>query len=156
MLIKPKIATHQYAIPPEVCQTMLSLIEDGPIHPLHLKNFLKQFYPNRQAVIHQMMFNFCLKCKDLEMKFGSLGNVSTDHANAIFDPASLENAPEHWDTDPKYSQVYKDAMQEILLGPVEDFDGQIAIIKIMEKVKECQGNRYDYRVFYTDDGRPAG
>ncbi len=46
MLIKAKMATHQYIILPEKCQKMLSLIEDGPIHPLHLKNFLKQFYPN--------------------------------------------------------------------------------------------------------------
>ncbi len=84
MLTKAKRATHQYIIPPEACQKMLSLIEDRPIYPLHLQNFLKQFYPKFQAVTHQMMFNYSLKCKDLEMKFGYLGNVPTDHANAIF------------------------------------------------------------------------
>ncbi len=26
----------------------------------------------------------------------------------------------------------------------------------MDKVKECQRNRYDYRVFYTDYSQPAG
>ncbi len=26
----------------------------------------------------------------------------------------------------------------------------------MEKVKQCQDNRFDYRVFYAEDGRPAG
>ncbi len=65
-------------------------------------------------------------------------------------------ASEHWDTDPKYSQVCKDAMQEIFLGPVEDFDDQIAVVKILEKVKEYQQSIYDYRVFYADDGMPAG
>ncbi len=90
------------------------------------------------------------------MKFSFFGNVTTDHANAIFDPASLENSPEHWDKDPKYSQVYKDSVQEIFFGPNEDFDGQIVIVKIMEEVKECQGNRYAHRVFYADIRRPAG
>ncbi len=45
-------------------------------------------------------------------------------------------------------------MQEILLGPVEDFYGQIA--KIMDEVKVFQGNRYDYMVLYVDDRWPAG
>ena len=68
----------------------------------------------------------------------------------------LENAPEHWDTNPIYSLVFKEAMQDIVLGSVEDFDGQIAIVKIMEKVKQSQENGFDYRVFYAEDGRPAG
>ncbi len=47
-------------------------------------------------------------------------------------------------------------MQDILLGYVEDFDGQIVIVKNMEKVKGSQENGYDYRVFCVEDGRPAG
>ncbi len=156
MLIKAKMSTHQNIISPEACHTMLSLIENGPIHPLHLNNFLKRFYLDSQEVTPTMVFNFHLKCKDLKLKYGCLGNVPTEQANAVFDPSSLENAPEHWDTNPKYSKVFKDATQEILLGPVENFDGQIAIVKLMEKVIECQGNRYNYRVFYTDDRQPAG
>ena len=103
-----------------------------------------------------MLFNFCLKCKDLQQKYGSLGNVPSDQANAVFDPSSLENAPEHWDTDPKYSAVFKQAMQEVLLGDINDFDGQIAVVKIMEKVKLCRENGFDYRVYYADDNRPGG
>ena len=156
MLIKAKMATHQYVIPPKACHTMLKLIEDGPILPLHLKNFLKQYYPDSQAISPQMMFNFRLKCKDLELKYGSLGNVPPDKANKIFDPSSLESAPEHWDTNPIYSQTFKDAMQEVLIGPADEFNGQIAVVRIMEKVKECQRDGFDYRVFYADDNRPAG
>ncbi len=33
MLIKAKMATFQYKFPPGSCQTMLNLINDGPIHP---------------------------------------------------------------------------------------------------------------------------
>ncbi len=69
-----------------------------------------------------MIFNFWLKCKDLQQKYGFLGNVPTYQANAVFDHTNLENAPEHWDTDPKYSHVFKDAMKEILLGAIEAFD----------------------------------
>ncbi len=147
MLIKAKKLRFQYIIPHESCQTILSLMQDRPIHPLHVKNFIKHFYPNMQVVKHQMTSNFCLKWKDLKFKYGSLGSIPIDKANAFFDPESLENAPEHWDSDPKYSQVFKDAMQAILLGRIKDVDGQIAIIKIMEKEKEYQHNRYDYRLF---------
>lgn len=59
--------------------------------------------------------------------------LPTNQANALFDPASLENTPEYWDTDPKYSQLFKDAMQETLLGPIKDFDGQIALVKKWKK-----------------------
>ncbi len=138
MLIKAKKSSFQYIIPPEACQTMQFLMQDGPIHPIHLKNFIKLFYPNSQVVTHQMMFDFHLKSKDLELKYGSLGNVPTDAANDVFDPTSLENAPEHWDSDPKHSQVFKDAIQEILLVPIEDFDGQIAFVKIMKKRMSTQ------------------
>ncbi len=156
MLIKAKMATKQYRIPPEACYTMLHLIEDGPVHPLHVKNFLKRFYPNSVDISHQMMFNFRLKCKELQQKFGSLQNVPTEQAHAVFDKASLENAPEHWDTNPIYSQVFKQTMQEVLLGSPEEFDGQIAIVKIMEKVKLCRKKGFDYRVFYEEDQHPAG
>ncbi len=120
---------------------MLKLIEDGPIHPLHVKNFLKQFYPESQVITPQMMFNLWLKYKDLQQKYGLLGNVPTDASNAVFNPLSQENASEHRDTHPVYSKVFKKAMQEVLLGSVEEFDRQIAIIKIMEKVKIRHGNR---------------
>ncbi len=123
---------------------------------LHVCKFLKQFYPDSQAITPQMMFNFHLKCKDLQQKYGSLGEVPTDQANIVFNPTSLENAPEHGDTNPIYSLVFKETMQVILLGYVEDFDGQIAIVKIMEKVNQSQENEFDYRVFYAEDGRPAG
>ncbi len=58
MLISAKLATKQYVIPPEACLTMLKLIGDGPIHPLHVKNFMKRFYPDNQAIAPQTMFNF--------------------------------------------------------------------------------------------------
>ncbi len=32
----------------------------------------------------------------------------------------------------------------------------LQFVKIMEKVKQCQENGYDYRAFYTEDGHPAG
>ncbi len=35
-------------------------------------------------------------------------------------------------------------MQDIFLGSVEEFDGQIEIVKIMEIVKGSQENGYDY------------
>ncbi len=74
----------------------------------------------------------------------------------MFDPSSLENTPENWDTNPIYSQVFKEAMQEVLLGSPEEFDGQIAIDKIMEKVKFCREKGFDYRVFHAEDQCPAG
>ncbi len=101
------------------------------------------------------MFNFCLKCKELWNKYDYLVNLPKDKADAVFDPEILEDAPEHWGTNPGYSQVFKESMQEVLLGSVKDFDRQIAIVKIMEKVNQCQGNGYDYRVFYAEDGRPG-
>ncbi len=55
-----------------------------------------------------------------------------------------------------YSQVFKQAIHEVLLGRLEGFNRQIAIVKIMEKVRQCQGNGYNYRVFYAGDGHPAG
>lgn len=156
MLIKAKKATFQYVIPPNACRTMLNLIQDGPVHPNHIRSFLKRFYPSSQVVTSTMIFNFRLKCVELQNTYGSLDNVPTEKAHAVFDPSSLESAQEYWDTNPIYSKVFKDAMQEVLVGPIDDFDGQIAIVKIMEKVKQCQQNRFDYRVFYADDARPAG
>ncbi len=103
-----------------------------------------------------MMFNFCLKCKELQNKYGSLVNAPKDKANSVFDPKSLENAPEHWDTNTVYSEVFKEAMQDVLLGNIEDFDRHIEIVKIMEKVKQYQGDGYDYQVFYAEDRRPTG
>ncbi len=38
---------------------------------------------------------------------------------------------------------------------MEDFDGQIAIVKFMEKVKQSKENGFDYRVFYAENGSPA-
>ncbi len=72
-----------------------------------------------------------------------MGNGPPDKVNAVTNPSSLESAPEHWDTNLIYSQVFKDAMQEVLLGPINDFNGQIAIEKIMEKVKHCQDNQFE-------------
>ncbi len=156
MLIKAKMATFQYVIPTEACHTMLNLIKDGPVHPQHVRSFIKRFYPSSQAVNGAMMFNFRLRCKELQNKYGSLSNVPPDKAHSVFDPSSLELAPEHWDTNPIYSQVFKDAMQEVLVGPIDKFNGQITVVKIMEKVKECKDNQFDYRVFCAEDERPAG
>ncbi len=61
------------------------------------------------------MFNFRLKCKDLQQKYDSLGNVLTDTANDVFNPSSLDDSPEYWDTNPVYLKVFKKAMQEIYL-----------------------------------------
>ncbi len=46
-------------------------------------------------------------------------------------------------------------MQDILICPVKEFNGQIVIVRNMEKVKQCQGNGFDYRAFYADDNHPA-
>ncbi len=97
--------------PPKACH-MLNLMKDGPIHPLHLRNFLKSIQVVRQS-LHKWCSIF-LKCKELQNKYNSLGNVPPDKANAVFNTSSLESAPEHWDTNPIYSKVVKDAMQEVL------------------------------------------
>ncbi len=55
-----------------------------------------------------------------------------------------------------YFQVFKEAMQEILLCPIEEFDSQIVVVKIMEKVNKYQGCEFDYRVFDAKDGHPVG
>lgn len=89
--------------PPKACHIMLHLIEGGPVHPLHIKNFLKRFYPNSLDISHQMMFNFQLKYKELQQKFGSLRNVPTEQAHAVLNPSSLENAPEQIPFIHKYS-----------------------------------------------------
>ncbi len=34
-------------------------------------------------------------------------------------------------------------MEKVLLGPINNFNGQIAIIKIMNKVKQWQDNQFD-------------
>ncbi len=113
MMITAKMATFQYTIPPEACHTMLNSIQDGPIHPLHIQNSCKRYYPNSQAATPQMMFNFCLKCKKLQNKYGSLVNVHKIKANAVFDPKSLGNALEHQDTNLMYSKVFKESMQDV-------------------------------------------
>ncbi len=81
------------------------------------EELFKRFYPNTQEVSPQIMFNFLLKCKDLQCKYGSVNNVLSDQVDAAFNPSSLENAPEHWGNNHKYPQVSKEAIQEILLGP---------------------------------------
>lgn len=61
--------------PSEACLTMLEIIEDRPIHHIHLRNFQKQFYLDSQVMTPQIMFNIGLRCKDPQQKYGSLGNV---------------------------------------------------------------------------------
>ncbi len=87
MLIKTKMATKQYVVPPKACNTVPKSIEDRPIYPHHVWNFLERFYPDSQAITPQMMFNVRLKCMDLQQKYSSLGEVPTDQANTAFDPS---------------------------------------------------------------------
>ncbi len=107
ILIKANMVTFQYWIHPKSCHTMLNLIKEGPNHYLHLRNFLTRFYLSSQAFTAQMMFNFCLKCMELQNKYGSVGNVPQEKANTVFNHSSLESALEHWDTNPIYSQIFK-------------------------------------------------
>ena len=48
-------------------------------------------------------------------------------------------------------------MQEVLVGFGHDPTEEFAILKVMQKVKECQTLGYDYHVFtHTSDSRPPG
>ncbi len=47
-------------------------------------------------------------------------------------------------------------MQEILQSRMEDFDGQIEVLKIMEKVKQCKVKGCDYQMIDAKDRSPAG
>ena len=40
--------------------------------------------------------------------------------------------------------------ESITIGDSKNFDGKLAIVKIMEKVKECQDNDYNYKVYYDE------
>lgn len=153
--IKTKLVTKKYLLSPEACLKMLMLIEDGPMNPLHLRNFLNWFHPDTLSITPQMIFVFCLKCKNLQQKYGSLGNVPTNKAKCFWFFNKSQELSRHWDTKTIYCQLFKDVVQEILLGSAEELGGQIAVVKIMEKVKEYQENGYDYRVFYAEDGGQA-
>jgi hypothetical protein len=157
MLIKAKRTCHQYMIPLEACETVMKMMEDGPVPVTTLRNFLKRFVPSSQVISAAMIFNFRVKCKMLRDKYGSLEAISHDDMQRVFDPSSMETAPEHWDSNPIFSKMFKDAMRESMtIGDNENFDGKLAIVKIMEKVKESQDKDYNYKVYYDEEGRPSG
>ena len=72
----------------------------------------------------------------------------------MFQEESLELAPESWDSNPIFSEIYRDAMMEVLSG--DRNDSTFPIVDVMEKIKSSQQSGYDYRVFYGPCGRPQG
>ncbi len=64
----------------------------------------------------------------------------------------VENTPEHVDTNQIYSHVFNEAIQEILFGSIEEFNGWIGV-KNMKK--QCQGNGLNDRVFCAKDENPT-
>ncbi len=156
MLIKAKMATFPYLILYEACQTMLNLIEDWPIHPLHLKNFLKRFYPSSQAVTPQTMFNFCLKMQGSPEQVWLSGEwTSRTSTCSVWSQESREYS---WALGHK-PNLFLDIQRSNAGGAFRECWGfwwANCNCKNMEKVKQYQGNKYYYRVLYIEDGHPAG
>ncbi len=64
---------QKYLIPHESCHTMLKLIKDGPIHPLHLKNFFKCFLHQQLGHYSSNDVQFPYKYKCLEKDLAHWG-----------------------------------------------------------------------------------
>ncbi len=115
-------------------------------------NFLKKFYPNNQGASPHMMFNFHQKCKDLQCKYGSLGNVPSDQANAVFIQQVMKILLSIGTLLPSIPKCFLSNEGDIARSNWGLWWSDCSV----EKVKHCQGNGYDFGVFYAQDGHPAG
>ena len=153
MLVRAKMACSQYAIPTAVCEAIFTLLQSGPIPTITLRNYLAPQLPSSFKVDSTFIFNFKMKMKRLEIKYCNKGGVPLAELRKIFHPKSLEEAPEFWYNDPCMEAIFRDAMMEVM---EERVDGKTKIFVVMEKVKRAVASGYDYRIYYSDDGRPTG
>ena len=157
LLIKAKRACHQYAIPIDFCTGLIKMMDCGPMPTLTLRTYLQTQFPNSQRVDATMISNFRMKCRSLKLKYGDVEHIPGSEMKRVFEPDSLEQIPEHFDSDPVFAEIWRKSMQEVLVGIGRDPTEEFAILKVMRKVKECQPLGYDYRVFtHSSDSRPSG
>ena len=121
-------------------------MEEGPVPTKTLRGFLQKQYPNRAKISSTMVFNCRMKVKRLRRRYGT-ASIPSNEARKVFQEDSLEMAPENWDTDPIFADIYREAMLEVLAG--DEDDSEFPIIDIMEKIRRSQPQGYSYRVYYS-------
>ena len=95
--------------------------------------------------------NFKMKLKRLEEDYCKNGGVPLSELRKFFHPNSLKEAAKPWYADPIMEPIFKESMMEAM---EEHADGKTKIFVVMEKVKQAVAHGYDYRVYFSDDGRP--
>ena len=70
LLIKAKIATHQYTIHPEVQLSLLQMMEAGPILTNTLRNFIQKQFPENVNITAQMICNVRMQVQRLKKNMG--------------------------------------------------------------------------------------
>ena len=87
------------------------------------------------------------------MEYGSTGNIPGNEIKRIFDPSSLEVAPEDWESNPVFASIYLDAMSEVVCG---NDPKEFTILKVMKTVKANMETGYDFRIYYGPTYCPEG
>ena len=107
MLIRAKKATNKYAISPDVMRKVMEMLDAGPVPTKTLRNFLQKQYPNTVKVTSVMVNNVRMKAKLLERQYGNDPQFIPNNVLArTFSPNSMEVAPENWDSDPTFYNIY--------------------------------------------------
>ena len=157
MLIKAKRTTHKYAVTQEVATDVVKMIQSGPIPTKTLRNYLQDnVYPETVSITSVMVMNVKARALRLAHKFrDNPSAMSFEDVRRFFNPASLENAPENWHSDPIYANVFKECMFEVLSG--NDAGGVFPIVKVVEKSKRNnRKGKYDFGIYHATCGRPCG
>ncbi len=155
MMIRAKKATFQYTLRPHVLREVLRMLESGPVLTKTLRNYLQKQYPSTVFISSTMVWNVRMRAQQLKQSYGGdPDSYPSDEIRRIFNPDSMEVAPEDWKTNPVFAKIYEDAMIETLSGDKEA--STFPLVDILKKVKETQDSGYDYRIYYGKCKRPMG
>ena len=154
MLVKQSKACYQYTIPPHVCRTIVGLMASGPVSVMTLRNYYQSQLPPGTSVTSMMIVNLRMKCRLLEMQYGETSAVPTEQLARVFDPSSLEVAPQSWNDDPVMKGILHDCLVDAWTG--DPRDQEFAIGKVLRLLKEECAHGFDYRIYYNSEGRPEG
>ena len=153
MLIRAKRQCHKYSVPMQSCLEIMKLSRHGPIPIKTLRGYMQELFPNTQHISAKMVGNLRLKMEQLARKYPNVNAIPGTDLKRIFEPSSMEIAPENIFEDPVMALAFEEAMIETLIG---SDPSSFELIKIMERVKSAQPDGYDYRVYRGEDGRPRG
>lgn len=156
LMMKAKKSSHQYNINLDSCLNIAKMMHAGPIPSVTIRNYIQNAYPTSQVISTAMVCNIRMKCKKLMMDCNNDPNaIPGSEIMKIFDVNSMESAPEDWELNPVFSQIYYDAMCEVCTGDSHN-PKEFTIVKVMEEVKQKMSFGYDYRIFYGPSNRPEG